>query len=134
MTGGTAADQFEYGTYATISAQTGITLATADLITDFVSGTDKIKTGTAGVATDALATPAVVTNYVEAAAVADFTTALAAATTEFNANTTTRYYLTSITGGPGLLFTENTAATAAGAVISLTGITSANFALTDITL
>ena len=120
MTGGTGADTFAYGTLTTVSAQTGITLATADTIADFVSGTDLIKTGTAGSGT----------NYAEAGAATDFATAQAAADTAMD--TTVVYYLTSTAADGGLLFVDSNVDGTADAVIKLTGITSSNFAFTDI--
>lgn len=120
MTGGLGADTFAYGTLATVSAQTGITLATADTITDFVSGTDFIKTGTAGTAA----------NYAEAAAVADFTTALTAANTAMD--TTVVYYLTSTAADGGLLFVDSNADGTADALIKLTGVDNTSFDFADI--
>ena len=49
LTGGTGNDIFKYGLLASIATQTGLTAATADIITDFSSGSDKIQTGIAGV-------------------------------------------------------------------------------------
>lgn len=122
LTGGAGSDNFVFD--GTPSNDTGITLATADVITDFVSGTDTISgMGVAGNAAG---------EYTEAAAVADFATALAAANAAFNTTNTQSYYLTSITGGPGLLFINDNNDATAEAVIVLTGITSANFAATDI--
>ena len=122
LTGGTGADNFVFN--GTPSNDTGITIATADLITDFLSGTDTITgMGVAGSATG---------EYTEAAAVADFATALAAANAVFTATNAQSYYLTSITGGVGLLFINDDNNGTAEAVIQLTGITSANFAATDI--
>lgn len=120
MTGGNGADVFNYGTLATVSAQTGITLATADTITDFVSGMDTIKTGTAGTAL----------NYLEAVAAVNFVTAQANADAAFDG--TVVYYLTSTVADGGLLFVDSDANGTADAVIKLTGITAANFAFTDI--
>lgn len=121
LTGGLGADNFVFN--ATPSNDTGVTIATADLIADFVSGTDTISgMGVAGSAGE----------YTEAAAVADFATALAAANAVFSVTNTQSYYLTSITGGVGLLFINDDNNTTADAVIQLTGITSANFAPADI--
>jgi len=114
------ADVFAYGARTTVSTQTGITVATADSITGFVSGTTFMKLGTAGAAA----------NYGEAVAVADFATAKAAADAAMNG--TILYHLTSITAGDGLLFVDSNADGTADAVIVLVGITSAGFALTDI--
>lgn len=120
MTGGAGADTFAYGTLATVLAQTGITLATADTIADFVSGTDLIKTGSAGSGA----------NYVEASAAVDFATAQAAADAAMD--NTVVYYLTSTAADGGLLFVDSNVDGTADAVIKLTGITSSNFAFTDI--
>jgi Ca2+-binding RTX toxin-like protein len=49
LSGGTGNDIFKYGLLASIATQTGLTAATADIITDFSSGSDKIQTGIAGV-------------------------------------------------------------------------------------
>jgi Ca2+-binding RTX toxin-like protein len=122
MTGGAGADNFVFN--GTPSSDTGITIALADRIADFLSGTDTISgMGVAGSATG---------EYTEAAAVADFATALAAANVVFAATNAQSYYLTSITGGVGLLFINDDNNAVAEAVIQLTGITAANFAATDI--
>jgi hypothetical protein len=105
--------------------------ATADLITDFLSGTDKID----------LDLPAGVENinYIEAAQATDYATALAAANLALNQ--TVRYYLTSLSDDPdnggatsatGLLFFDVNMDGNVDGVIKLTGISSANFAATDI--
>lgn len=120
MTGGTGADTFAYGSLATVSAQTGITLATADTITGFVSGTDFIKTGTAGT----------VANYSGAAAVASFALAQAAADTAMDG--TVVYHLTSTAADGGLLFVDSNADGTADAVIKLTGVDFTSFAFGDI--
>jgi len=49
LSGGTGSDIFKYGSLASIATQTGLTVASADIITDFASGSDKIQTGIAGV-------------------------------------------------------------------------------------
>ena len=136
LTGGAGADVFNYTSLTTVADQTGITLATADLITDFSGKTtdgtsvgqlDTLKLGTAGTAA----------NYAEAAQVADFAAALAAANAAFAAaggvDSTLNYYLTSTAADGGLLFINATANDgAADAVIKLAGITSANFEFGDI--
>ena len=123
LTGGNGADQFNYTSINTLAAQTGITIETADLITDFNATRDYIYTGTAGTAL----------NYFGAVAVADFATALIQANAVFNADNTYLYHLTSITGGVGLLFVNTNGDAVAEAVIQLTGVTSANFAFGHIT-
>lgn len=110
-------------------------LATADLITDFVSGTDRISFGlSAGSGS----------TYTEVAEVADFTTARNAADAWFTSGTTRQYYLTSIadqsefdtdpsaTDPVGLLFFDANLDGNVDGVVALMGISSANFAATDI--
>jgi phage tail protein X len=122
MTGGALGDVFAYGTLATASAQTGITLATADTITDFATGVDTIKMGTAGGA-----------NYTEVAAAASFAAATTAANVWFAAGIGARaYYLTDTVADGGLLFIDSNLDGTADALIKLTGVTSASFAATDI--
>ena len=123
MVGGSGADVFNYTAYNTIALQTGITIATADLIGDFVSGTDTIKTGTAGT----------LANYLEAAAYATYALAKTAADAAFTADSNLRYFVTSSTAdGVGLVFVDAGAGGTADAVIKLTGISASNFAYTDI--
>lgn len=105
-------------------------LATADLITDFVSGSDKVSLGVvAGSAT----------NYQEAAESASFAAAKIAAAASFDG--TVQYYLTSIADNTvtaavndatGLLFFDANADGTLDGVVALTGISSANFTHTDI--
>jgi Ca2+-binding RTX toxin-like protein len=52
MTGDGGSDRFIYGSFATLVADTGNTQAGSDIITDFVSGADSLKTGVAGTATN----------------------------------------------------------------------------------
>jgi hypothetical protein len=106
------------------------TLASADLITDFVSGTDKVDLNlVAGSAT----------NYKEAAEVADFAAARALAVAQFNL--TVQYFLTSIPDNPetavandatGLLFFDANADGLLDGVVAMTGISETNFAASDI--
>ncbi|MBC3873053.1 DUF4214 domain-containing protein [Undibacterium flavidum] len=100
--------------------------ATADIITDFLSGTDKIDLNlVAGSAT----------NYAEAAGVADYATALAAANAAFGASpSVVQYFLTSVNGasGYGVLFFDANGDGTVDGVVKLVGITSANFTHTDI--
>jgi len=122
MTGGNGGDNFVFN--GTPSLDTGITQATADIITDFNGGVDVISgMGVAGSAAG---------EYTEAANVADFATALAAANAVFAGANNQSYYLTSATGVGGLLFINDDNNATADAVIILTGITFANFAATDI--
>jgi len=120
------------GSGASVSSATGANLVdvAADLITDFVSGADKIDFGlVAGSAT----------NYAEAAQVASYSDALTAAGTALDG--VVRYYLTSIadndatvgtTDPTGLLFFDANGDGEVDGVVTLTGISSANFAFTDI--
>jgi hypothetical protein len=98
-------------------------LATADVITDFLSGTDKI---------DLNMVAGSGSNYVEAAAAADFTAARTAANLAFN-GTTVQYYLTSSTADNiGLLFFDANLDGDVDGVVALTGVTAANFDAADI--
>ncbi|EIJ34260.1 calcium-binding protein [Thiothrix nivea] len=116
LTGGAGADLFQFFGLA----DSGLTLATADTITDFESGTDLIYVDLAAPVAD---------SYLEAAAVADFATALGNANAAMDG--TVVFYLTNV-GNDGLLFVDTDANGSANEVIKLTGITSANFALTDL--
>ncbi|MDD2545627.1 MAG: S8 family serine peptidase [Burkholderiaceae bacterium] len=120
LTGGAGADIFEFGSLGRAPTQTGITLASADTIADFTSGSDKIRFDKAGSATD----------YVEAAQANDFATALANAAQAMNK--TVLYYLTSTAADGGLLFIDGNQDATPDAVIKLTGITAANFDFSDI--
>lgn len=122
MTGGLGADIFVIG-----NDDSGITLATADVITDFVSGTDKLKLGVA----------ATRTNYKEVApsqvVAPGFDAALIAANVEFKASTALEYVFVS-SGGNGYLFIDNGAnGVEAEQVVVLQGLVDNNkFALADI--
>jgi hypothetical protein len=101
-------------------------LTNADLITDFLSGTDKISFGLVG---------GEAANYRENAGFGDFDLAHAAADVAMDG--TVRYYLTSINStltdpGVGVLFFDANADGTADGVVALTGITETNFAFTDI--
>ncbi|MFZ6818634.1 DUF4214 domain-containing protein [Undibacterium sp. Ji22W] len=101
-------------------------IATADVITDFLSGTDKI---------DLNLLSGSLTNYAEAAGVADYATALAAANAAFGASpNVVQYYLTSVNGasGYGVLFFDANGDGTVDGVVKLVGITAANFTHTDI--
>lgn len=109
---------------------------TADVITDFTSGEDSITFG--------LAAGQSGSNYFEAAAVANYATALANADAAFDS--TVQYYLTSATDldgtggtgqvegeeGAGLLFVDANLDGNADLVVLLLGVTSANFSALDI--
>jgi hypothetical protein len=97
-------------------------LNTADVVTDFQTGVDKIDLGIV---------PGSGTNYFEIAAFADFATARAAAIAKFDGNIL--YYLTASTAdNTGLLFFDANADGTLDGVVSLTGVTEANFASGDI--
>lgn len=119
------------GTGASGSPNVGnLSLAFADIINDFDSGTDQIKLHVE----DGSAT-----NYVEAAQSADYQTAFNAANLAFD--TTVKYFLTSIPDiaatvgvneATGLLFFDADGNGEPDGVISLVGVTAADFAFGDI--
>jgi len=128
MTGGAAADVFTIG-----NTDSGITVATADTITDFLSGTDTISLGLAGNGAGATE------NYGEAgAAVADFTAALAAANNALavlNGNgvtTAATLYNFQFDATNGYLFEDTDSDGDADQMIILTGIDNTEIALADI--
>lgn len=99
--------------------------ATLDVITDFLSGTDKLSF--AGLVAGSA------TNYVEAAAVADYATALADANSAFNG--TVIYYLSSYNDGTddvGVLFFDANGDGAVDGAVQLAGIDQDSFAFSDI--
>lgn len=120
MTGGAGADTFVIG-----NLDSGLVIASADEITGFVSGDDRLQLGTAAV--DG-------TNYNEAlVAVADYTAALAAANTALAAMAaTTEKYAFQWDGTNGYLFNDTDGNGTADQVIVLVGITGATFAAADI--
>lgn len=120
LLGGAGGDVFMYGAFSTASGQTGATLSTADRITDFMSGADTIRIGTAGSAA----------NYREAAAAGTFATALSSANTAMDG--TVRYFLTNTEADGGLLFMDSNGDGTADALVRLTGITDSNFEFSDI--
>lgn len=96
-------------------------LATADIITDFVSGEDTISFGlVAGSGT----------NYVEVAETVDFATARSDADTAFDG--TVQYYLTSTAADEGILFFDANADGSVDGVVSLLGVDSDSFAFGDV--
>lgn len=127
LTGGAAADTFVIG-----DTDSGITATTADSILDFVSGTDKLKLGTAGDATANTGT------YVEAgAAVADFAAALTAANVALNTlfgttTSSTEIYSFQFDGNNGYLFEDTDVDGDADQVIILVGVDNTEIAATDI--
>ena len=133
LTGGAGGDLFFYEGLAGIALDTGITLETADVITDFNSASgDEIVVRNIQNPSAFSGSPA---NYGEAAPSLDFATALLAANNFFSSTPGGIYYLTgSITDATGLLFVNtfpmNTMS--ATAVIRLNGIDSNNFTFTDI--
>jgi hypothetical protein len=98
-------------------------VTSADVVVDFVSGTDTISFGlVAGTAGG---------NYVEAAAAANYVAARGAANLAFD-GVAVMYYLTSTAADGGLLFFDANLDGNVDGVVVLTGINSANFAATDI--
>ncbi len=115
LTGGAGKDTFG------ISA--GVTLATADVITDFVTKVDKIDFTIAAAATGSAA------NYKEAtAAVADFATALAAANVALDG--TVKYSVQQV-GSDSYVFFGNAAAIATE-IVKLTGVALTGVEFADI--
>ena len=104
-------------------------LNTADVITDFVSGVDKIQL---------IGMPAGNgTTYDDAGSFTTYALALAAATAAMDGNV--QYFVTSITDDPtpgyddtGLLFFDANADGTVDGVIKLTGVNDANFGASDI--
>lgn len=127
-TTGTSTDTIVIG-----NTDSGITVATADTIKNFLSGTDKLKMGTAA---DASTVGAI--NYHEAAAaVAGFDAALTAANTilaQLATNNTgdVEAYAFQWDATNGYLFNDTDGNGTADQVIILTGITGAGIAATDI--
>lgn len=102
-------------------ADSGITVATADKITGFTTGADKLALGVAGTAA----------NYAEASvAVADFAAALAAV--NGGILDTTVQFAFQFDGTNGYLFEDNDLDGAADSVIVLVGATNASIAFADI--
>ncbi|EIJ34259.1 beta strand repeat-containing protein [Thiothrix nivea] len=117
LTGGADADLFQFFT-----GDSGITLATADTITDFQFGVDQIYVDVA--AGTAL-------NYFEGTH-AGFAASLAAANFDFTNFGTTFYFSEDTVEGMGLLFIDTNADGAAEEVIQLTGVTLATFDFTSL--
>jgi hypothetical protein len=127
ITGGAGADVLKGGagddTFVIGNLETGIALATADKIVDFLAADDSLQLGLAGDAT------AITGNYVEAAAgVADFTAAIGAANTALGilaagpTNTATELYAFEFDASNGYLFVDTDANGVADEVIVLVGI------------
>jgi hypothetical protein len=120
MTGGTEADTFIFGSDSMVTAKaiTAFTTST-DVITDFVSATDKMDFTTAGS----------VTNFTESTADAGTLAAmLGAADTALNG--TVKYYFGNVGGTGYLVYSAD--GTNATAVVELTGIGATGIAATDI--
>jgi hypothetical protein len=107
----------------------GLTLATADRITDFLTGSDVLRLGLAGTAT----------NYSEAGtSVADFATALAAANTALGAlnggpgGADAQLYNFQFDATNGYLFIDRNSDGVADEVILLVGIDNTEIAPSDI--
>jgi Ca2+-binding RTX toxin-like protein len=126
LTGDTGADRFGYAGLAGVLADTGITIATSDVITDFRSADDD-RILIAG-------NPGTAANYGEAASAANFAAALALANQFFSPGGGAEdYFLTgSIADGTGLLFIDTSGGSSATAVIRLNGVDESNFAFTNI--
>ena len=110
MTGGLEADTFLYGSLTQLVADTGITELTSDVITDFVSLTDKIQTGLAGTAT----------NFKDVAGAATYDLAKAAAEGPAGFDGAVQYVYTDF-GGNGVLFVDTDKNNTADASILFTG-------------
>ncbi len=126
MTGNGGADTFVIG-----DTDSGITLATADRITDFATTADKLKLGLVGDAT------ADTGNYVEAGSVvtnfaAALTAANAALATLGGTSGAAELYAFQFDATNGYLFNDIDGDGDADQVIVLTGITNAGIAATDI--
>lgn len=105
LTGGAGKDKF-------VVTGSGITAATADTITDFVTKVDTISFGTAVLAA----------NYSEgSAAVADFAAALAAANAVLTSTTAAQVNVQQVGSDSWVFFNDGTAA-GADAVVKLTGV------------
>ena len=105
LTGGIGNDKFLYGALADIATQTGLTVLTADTITDFISGDDSIVTDVAGS----------LTNFATQRTAGTFDDALIAANRNFILNSDLRY----IYDQSGFLFIEaGSGGTAADAAIN----------------
>lgn len=126
------------------ASATSLDYHTADIITDFLSGTDKVEFHTEA-STDMQ--PGSGGNYLEAPEVANYAAALANATTAFTNNAgTLQYYLTSVTDmdgsvgtnliegqeGGGVLFFDANLDGQADGVILMTGVAQGNFSAFDI--
>jgi len=113
---------------AAVDASPTLAEATADVITDFATGVDHISfVDNNGVALAA----GQATNYLEAATAPDFATALSNAQVAMDG--VVIYYVTSSTAdATGLVFFDANSDGNVDGVVSLTGITSANFAFSDI--
>lgn len=117
LTGGAGADKF--------SVVAGVTAATADVITDFVTKVDTISFGAAVAAA----------NYTEATvAVVDFAAALAAANVVLTAADTgaTKQVNVQFVGADAYVFYNNATATGADQVVKLIGVAAAGIEAADI--
>jgi len=135
ITGTTSADSFVPGTGNDViyinPGDSGITVATADSITGFVSGTDSLRLGLTGNGT------ANTGNYVEASsAVANFAAALTAANTALGTlngtSSAAQLYAFQFDATNGYLFVDTDSDGAADQVIVLVGTDNTAIAVTDI--
>ena len=130
MTGGAGADTFVIGL-----TDSGITLATADTITDFITGVDKLSLGAAGSATDFNKATVAVKDFATAQTAAN--TALAALAKATPAHEDYSFqFVTTGTGAAavttGYLFEDTTGTGTASQVIVLTGVNAAGIVAADI--
>jgi len=131
MTGGAAADVYTIG-----NTDSGITAATADVITNFVTAADQLSLGVAG--DDIVNNLTTAENFDAAgAAVADFAAALAAANTSIATNlvaetTATTMYDYQFDATNGYLFEDNNVDGVADSVIIFTGLGVGGIVATDI--
>ena len=132
ITAGAGADKITLGTDTAKvvigNTDSGITLATADTITGFVSGTHTIALGFAGGPTNATEAAAAVTDF--ATALTNANAALAALKVANPASTELANFQWDATNG--YLFNDTNADGTADQVIVLVGITGTTFAVTDI--
>jgi Ca2+-binding RTX toxin-like protein len=127
MTGGAGADRFNF---ADAQADTGITLATADVITDFVTGSDQIDIGTANAGIAWVNNTTVGGVNIATTAVADYAAALIAANVILTG--TVDQYAFQFDGTNGYLFIDDDGTAGADQAIVLTGIDNTEFAFGDI--
>ena len=129
LTGNNGADTFKWITSG--GYESGLTSGTADTITDFVSGTDKLKLGLVGDGTSNSG------NYVEALSpTASFNAAHAAANAALSAlngtSSEAKLYSFQYDSSNGYLFKDDNSDGTADGMLILTGINHSEIAVTDI--